>query len=78
MQLQSPDVTQAPEPLDTERLTSRLATRDDIPALEPLMRDPTQAEALGRRARDRAVDDFGIDSEARAIAIFYEKVWDTR
>ena len=33
----SPDVTQAPEPLDKERLTSRLATRHDIPALEPLM-----------------------------------------
>ncbi|MGH2917806.1 MAG: GNAT family N-acetyltransferase [Solirubrobacteraceae bacterium] len=38
MQVQSPDVTQAPEPLDKERMTSRLATRDDIPALEPLMR----------------------------------------
>ena len=37
MQVQSPDVTQAPEPLDTEWLTSRLATRADIPALEPLM-----------------------------------------
>jgi hypothetical protein len=31
---------------------------------------------MGQRARDRAVDDFGIDSEARAIAAFYEKVWD--
>jgi GNAT superfamily N-acetyltransferase len=37
MQVLSPDVTQAPEPLDKERLASRLATRDDIPALEPLM-----------------------------------------
>jgi mannosyltransferase len=46
-----------------------------VAALEPLMRDPTQAAAIGRRARDRAVDDFGIDSEARAIAAFYEKVW---
>jgi mannosyltransferase len=46
-----------------------------VAALEPLMRDPAQAEAIGRRARDRAVDDFGIDSEARAIAAFYEKVW---
>ena len=46
-----------------------------VAALEPLMRDPTQAEAMGRRARDRAVDDFGIDSEATAIATFYEKVW---
>ena len=46
-----------------------------VAALEPLMRDPTQAEAMGRRARDRAVDDFGIDSEATAIATFYEKLW---
>ena len=37
MQVLSPDVTQAPEPPDKERLASRLATRDDIPALEPLM-----------------------------------------
>jgi mannosyltransferase len=44
-------------------------------ALELLMRDPTQAEAFGHRARDRAADDFGIDSEAKAIASFYEKVW---
>ena len=46
-----------------------------VAALEPLMRDPSQAEAIGRRARDRAVDDFGIDGEATAIATFYEKVW---
>jgi hypothetical protein len=39
-----------------------------------LLRDPAQAEAMGRRARDRAVDDLGVDSEARAIAAFYEKV----
>ena len=37
MQVESPDVTPAPETPDKERLTSRLATRDDIPALEPLM-----------------------------------------
>jgi mannosyltransferase len=46
-----------------------------VAALERLMRDPAQAEAFGRRARDRAVDNFGIDSEARAIVTFYEKVW---
>ena len=44
-------------------------------ALEPLMRDPLEAKAMGLRARDRAVDDFDINSEARAIAAFYEKVW---
>ena len=37
MQARSPAATQAPETLDKERLTSRLATRYDIPALEPLM-----------------------------------------
>jgi mannosyltransferase len=46
-----------------------------VAALEPLMRDPAAAAAMGQRARDRAVDDFGIASEARAIAAFYEKVW---
>jgi mannosyltransferase len=45
-----------------------------VAALEPLMRDPDEAAAMGRRSRDRAVDDFGIDPEARAIAAFYEKV----
>lgn len=44
-------------------------------ALEPLMRDPAEAEAMGRRARDRAVDDFGVDGEARAIAAYYQQVW---
>lgn len=56
-------------PGDTEAL---------VTALEPLMRDPVAAVAMGQRARDRAVDDFGIDSEARAIAAFYEKVWDAK
>ena len=46
-----------------------------INALEPLMRDPAAAAAIGKRARDRAVDDFGIDGEARAIAVFYDTVW---
>jgi mannosyltransferase len=46
-----------------------------VAALEPLLRNPDEAVAMGRRARDRAVDDFGIDAEARAIAAFYEKVW---
>lgn len=46
-----------------------------VNALEPLMRDPAAAAAMGRRARDRAVDDFGIDGEARAIAAFYDTVW---
>jgi mannosyltransferase len=52
-------------PGDTEAL---------VAALEPLLRDPVAAAAMGQRARDRAVDDFGIDSEARSIAAFYEIV----
>jgi mannosyltransferase len=43
-------------------------------ALEPLMRDPVAAAAMGQRARDRAVNDFGIAGEARAIAAFCQKV----
>ena len=58
--------------------TGILVPPGDVEALctvmEPLLRDPAQAEAMGRRARDRAVDDLGVDSEARAIAAFYEKV----
>jgi mannosyltransferase len=46
-----------------------------VAALEPLMRDPAQAEAMGRRARDHAVENFGIDSEARAIGAVYETAW---
>jgi mannosyltransferase len=46
-----------------------------VAALEPLMREPEQAAAMGRRARERAVRDFGVDGEARAIAAFYETVW---
>ena len=46
-----------------------------VAALEPLMRDPQAAAAMGQRARDRAVDDFDVSAEARAIAAFYEDVW---
>ena len=37
MQVLSPDIPQAPESLAQAGLTSRLATRADIPALEPLI-----------------------------------------
>ncbi len=46
-----------------------------VAALDPLMREPEQAAAMGRRARERAIRDFGVDAEARAIAAFYEEVW---
>ena len=46
-----------------------------VSALDPLMRDPEEAAAMGHRGRDRAVNDFGIDSEAQAIAAVYDRVW---
>jgi mannosyltransferase len=47
-----------------------------VAALEPLMRKPEKAVAMGKRARDRAVKDFSVDSEAGAIAKFYEGLWE--
>ncbi|WOH85393.1 glycosyltransferase family 4 protein [Bradyrhizobium sp. BEA-2-5] len=40
-------------------------------ALEPLMRDPASAAAMGARARQRVVDKFSLDAEANAIAAVY-------
>jgi mannosyltransferase len=72
----------AAEQVVVEGRTGVLIPPGDVDALcaamEGFMRDPAQAEAMGRRARDRAVDDLGVDSEARAIAAFYEKVWTER
>jgi mannosyltransferase len=42
-----------------------------VAALEPLMRDPASAAAMGARARQRVVDKFSLDAEARAIAAVY-------
>ena len=39
--------------------------------LEPLMRDPAAAAAMGGRARQRVVDKFSLDAEAGAIAKVY-------
>lgn len=41
-------------------------------ALEPLMRDPASATAMGERARARVLDKFSLDAEAKAIAAVYE------
>ncbi len=72
----------AAEQVVSDGLTGVLVPPGDVDALvaaiEPLMREPAKAEAMGRRARERAVDAFGIDSEARAIAAVYETAWDTR
>jgi mannosyltransferase len=49
-----------------------------VSALEPLMRDPEEADAMGRRARERALAKFGIEAEAKTIAAFYAKLWQDR
>ncbi|MEX0752356.1 MAG: glycosyltransferase family 4 protein [Xanthobacteraceae bacterium] len=43
-------------------------------ALESLMRDPERAAAMGTRARERAVAEFGAEGEAKKIAAVYRKI----
>jgi mannosyltransferase len=40
-------------------------------ALEPLMRDPVSAHAMGERARTRVLEKFSLEAEANAIAAVY-------
>ncbi|KWV59506.1 lipopolysaccharide biosynthesis protein [Bradyrhizobium macuxiense] len=42
-----------------------------VTALEPFMRDPAAATAIGARARARVVEKFSLDAEANAIAAVY-------
>lgn len=42
-----------------------------VAALEPLMRDPASAAAMGERARNRVLAKFSLDAEANAIAEIY-------
>jgi mannosyltransferase len=42
-----------------------------VAALEPLMRDPAAASAMGARARARVVEKFSLDAEAAGIAAVY-------
>jgi mannosyltransferase len=42
-----------------------------VAALEPLMRDPASAAAMGARGRARVLAKFSLDAEARAIAGIY-------
>ena len=43
-------------------------------ALEPLMRDVAAASAMGARARQRVLERFSLDAEARAIAEVYRRL----
>jgi mannosyltransferase len=42
-----------------------------VAALEPLMRDPAAAAAMGARARQRVLEQFSLDAEADRIAEVY-------
>ncbi len=42
-----------------------------VTALEPLMRDPGAAAAMGARARARVLERFSLDAEANGIASVY-------
>jgi len=43
-------------------------------AIEPLMRDPAAAAAMGARARQRVLERFSLDAEANRIAEVYRGV----
>ena len=42
-----------------------------VAALEPLMRDPASAAAMGERGRARVLEKFSLDAEANGIAEVY-------
>ena len=42
-----------------------------VTALEPLMRDPASASAMGGGARARVLEKFSLDAEANRIAAVY-------
>jgi mannosyltransferase len=46
-----------------------------IGALEPLMRDPSLGEAMGRRGRERVVAEFSVATEVERILAVYREVW---
>jgi mannosyltransferase len=45
-----------------------------VAALEPLLRDPAAAAAMGERARARVLAEFSLDAEANRIAEVYRSV----
>jgi len=45
-----------------------------VAALEPLMRDPAAAAAMGERGRARVLEKFSLDAEAGGIAEVYRRL----
>ena len=45
-----------------------------VAALEPLMRDPASAAAMGERGRARVLEKFSLDAEADGIAEVYRRL----
>jgi mannosyltransferase len=45
-----------------------------VSALEPLMRDPVAAAAMGERGRARVLEKFSLDAEAKRIAEVYRRL----
>jgi mannosyltransferase len=45
-----------------------------VAALEPLMRDPASAAAMGARGRTRVLEKFSLDAEASRIAGVYRRL----
>jgi mannosyltransferase len=60
-------------------VTGVLTPPDDadalVAALEPLMRDPALATAIGERARQRVLEKFSLEAEANAIADVYRRLF---
>ncbi len=61
-----------------EGVTGTLVPTGDVKALteaiEPLMRDPEAARVMGIRGRERVLEKFSLDAEARNIAAVYRKL----
>src|SRR6202030_4747012 len=59
-------------------VTGMLAPPGDVDALvaalEPLMRDPASATAMGERGRARVLEKFSLDAEASRIAEVYRNI----
>lgn len=48
-----------------------------IAALEPLLADPARAEEMGKRGREKALRDHGVEMEAASINEVYRRLWST-